>query len=79
MRELFQHRHWPPKPTGVLRDAATDQQPRCSAVRAVEERDLSQEHSHIWNGMAESTLVGLPFQESKEQLGAVTAAAAHGQ
>lgn len=29
--------------------------------------------------MAENTLVGLPFQESKEQLGAVTAAATHGQ
>lgn len=77
MRELFWHRHWPPKPTGVLRDAATDQQPRCSAVKTVEGKHLSKEHSRVWNGMAENTLVGLPCQESKEQLGAVTAT--HGQ
>lgn len=49
------------------------------AVRTVEEKDVSKEHSLIWNGMAENTLVGLPFQESKEQLGAVEAAATHGQ
>lgn len=50
-----------------------------SAVRTVKEKDLSREHSLVWNGMAENTLIGLPFQESEEQLRAATAAATHGQ